>query len=50
MRFQPETVNFVQWSERLCDAMLTGELTPFEAKRLLRHRARRLIGANTPLF
>ena len=40
VRLRSEAVEFVRWSDKLCDVMLSGVVTPSEAKHLLWCRAR----------
>jgi hypothetical protein len=40
--FKPATIAFVQWSDRLADAVLNGDVSVTEAERLLVRRSRRL--------
>jgi hypothetical protein len=40
-RFAPGTVRFVQWSSRLADSVIAGEVDLMSAYRQLRRRARR---------
>ncbi len=42
LKFKPATVTFVQWSDRLADAVLNGDVSVTEAERLLVRRSRRL--------
>jgi hypothetical protein len=42
LRFKPATIAFVQWSNRLADAVLDGDVSVTEVERLLVRRSRRL--------